>query len=113
KAIRGMSGQAGGRLSKSDRIMQLQSDFRDARLWFPKKMVRKLADGSNFEIMKYVIEREILPWAGEGSVAHDEFLDTLSRIHDPEVYITHAEREADEIDHDTDWRGKGSWEANY
>lgn len=112
KGIRGMSGAAGGRLSKSDRIMQLQSDFRDARIWLPRKMVRVLADGSKFDIIKYAIEREILPWAGEGSTQHDEFLDCLSRIHDPEVYLSHVERD-DEEDHDVGYHGRGSWEANY
>jgi hypothetical protein len=111
KAIRGMSGQAGGRLSKADRIMQLASDFKNARIWLPKKMTRKLSDGSNFEIIKYVIEREILPWAGEGSTVHDEFLDCLSRIHDPEVWISHVEREEEDVDHDS-YTPRGSWEAN-
>ncbi len=111
KGIRGVNG---GRLTKHDRIMQLQADFREARIWLPKRMERDCLDGSRIDIVKYAIEREILPYAGDGSVEHDEFLDTLSRIHDPEVFIEHAGPRDDEegmyYDHAAP---QGSWESRY
>lgn len=112
KAIKGMAG--GGRLKKHDRIMQLQSDFRDGRIWIPRHMRRKLLDGSEFDLVKYAVEREVLPYAGDGSIAHDEFLDTLSRIHDPDVNIVYATRDdEDEYDYSSSDDAGTSWEGRY
>lgn len=109
KGIRGMGG--GGRLKKHDRIMQLQTDFREARIWLPRKMERVLLDGTRFDLVKYAVEKEILPYAGDGSIAHDEWLDTLSRIHDQEISLEYATNdEDDEYNYDSAPSG-GSWES--
>lgn len=110
KAIKGIPG---GRLKKDDRIMQLLPDFRDGKIWLPKRMVRKLVDGSDFDIIGYFINREYLPWAGEGSVAHEDMLDCLARIHDPEIVIEYAERESEESYDEEGYRGGagGTWES--
>ena len=110
---KGIKGMDGGRLRKHDRLIQLIPDFRDGRIWLPKKMVRTLLDGTKFDIIRYAIEREILPYAGDGSVAHDEFLDTLSRIHDSQVFIEYTDRDdADADDVMDDYAGAGgSWEV--
>lgn len=106
------SGISGGRLRKEDRIWRLVPDFREARLWLPKKMVRTLADGSQFDIIRYFIEREYLPYAGEGSVAHDDMLDCLSRIHEGEIFFEHEERDAEEDDDGySHAHSGGSWES--
>jgi hypothetical protein len=106
-AIKGMDG---GRLKKHDRIMQLQPDFRDGRFWFPKKMERKLLDGSWFDIMSYFINREFLPYAGEGSIENDDMLDCLSRVHDPAVSMEFVEsnKSIESFDNEA---ANGSWEV--
>lgn len=105
---------SGGRLKKHDRIMQLVPDFRDGRIWLPKKMVRELLDGTKFDIINYFINREYLPYAGEGSIAHDDMLDCMSRIRDPEVFFEHRERQDDDYLSDEHWDGdSGSWESRW
>jgi len=105
---------SGGRLSKTDRIMQLVPDFQGARIWLPVSLVRTLADGSKIDIINYFINREYLPWAGEGSTEHDDVLDCMSRVRDPMVAFDHAER-PDDVDTGEDYgtTGEGSWEARY
>jgi hypothetical protein len=111
KAIKGMSG---GRLKKHDRIMQLVPDFRDARIWLPKRMIRDLQDGSQFDIINYFISREYLPYAGEGSVAHEDMLDCLSRIRDPEFYPEFVNRDDDNEEiYDNYADAGGSWESRF
>jgi hypothetical protein len=111
KAIKGMTG---GRLKKHDRLMQLIPDFRDGRIWLPKRMMRKCLDGSEIDIIGYFITKEYLPYAGEGSIAHEDMLDCLSRIRDPEFFPIFATRERDDDEFlDAGYTHGGSWEANF
>jgi hypothetical protein len=103
----------GGRLHKHDRIMQLVPDFRDGRIWIPKRMVRTLLDGSKMDLVSHFINREYLPYAGENSIAHDDMLDCLSRIRDPEVYFHHVERDDDDEEYAGTGSDGGSWESRY
>jgi len=111
KAIKGMDG---GRLKKYDRIIQLVSDFKGAKIWLPKRMERTLIDGTKFEIISYFVNREYLPYAGEGSVAHDDMLDCLSRIHEPELVVEWG-GQTEDVEEDYDHAGPtgGSWESAY
>jgi hypothetical protein len=104
---------SGGRLAKADRIMQLVPDFRDSRVWLPKRLIRKLSDGTDFDIISYFVNQEFLRYAGEGSVAHDDMLDCLSRIRDRDVYFEHTERENDDEDEEAGHEDRGSWESRY
>jgi hypothetical protein len=111
KAIKGLGG---GRLKKHDRIMQLVPDFRDGRVWLPKRLIRTLQDGSQLDIINYFISREYLPYAGEGSVAHEDMLDCLSRIRDPEFFPEFINRsDGDEEVYDNYADSSGSWESRY
>jgi hypothetical protein len=110
KGIRGMDG---GRLAKDERIMQLQPDFRDGLIWLPKRMVRRLLDGTDFDIIDYVVNREYLPYAGEGSIENDDFLDCLSRIHSPEVTMQYATTAKDREDNFDTGHAGGSWESSF
>lgn len=111
KAIKGMNG---GRLKKTERIMQLVPDFRDGRIWLPKRMLRPCLDGTQTDIIDYFLRREYLPWAGEGSIAHDDMLDCLSRIRDPEFFPDFVERNTDNEVYDNYAEPGGtSWEARY
>jgi hypothetical protein len=109
----GIKGMDGGRMKKEDRIMQLQPDFRDGLLWFPKRMIRRLEDGTDFDLVEYAINREILPFAGDGSLEHDDFLDCLSRVHSPEVIMEFAESGKDRAENYDTGNSSGSWESNY
>ncbi len=114
KAIKGL---VGGRLRKEERIIQLVSDFRDGRIWIPKRMMRTLIDGSRLDLVEHFITREYLPWAGENSVPHDDMLDSLARIHDPEVVIEHyaeaiVPQSEDFVESEPSFGG-GSWESRF
>lgn len=116
KTARGIDGQAvrGGRLSKHDRIMQLVPDFKGGRIYLPKTMVRTQADGTKFDIINYFITREYLPYAGEGSIEHDDMLDCMSRLRDPDFTPEFVERQSDDDDDFDHYEGGGtSWESRY
>ena len=90
---------------KDARIADLIQDFRESRIVFPgvediteegemgvrPRFMYKQRDGMRVDLMNYVVEQEYIPWAGKGSLPHDEFLDCLSRIKDPEFQMTYDE----------------------
>lgn len=80
----GRKGLNGGRMSKDQRIIMLINDFREGRIVLPDRLLYKQRDGIVVDLVDYLVKQEYLPWAGENSIAHDEGLDCLSRIHDPE-----------------------------
>lgn len=105
---------SGGRLKKHDRIMQLVPDFKNGRIWLPLKLEYQQIDGNKIDIISYFINREYLPYAGDESIAHDDCLDCLSRVRDPDVFFDHMERQDDEYDEDYgEGGGSGSWESRY
>lgn len=105
---------SGGRLKKHDRIMQLVPDFRDGRIWLPLKLEYKQIDGNQIDIVSYFVNREYLPYAGDESIAHDDCLDCLSRVRDPDVYFDHMERQDEEYDEEYgESGGSGSWESRF
>lgn len=111
---KGVAGLNGGRLKKGERIMQLAQDFEASRIWLPKRMVRRCADGSEIDIINYFITKEYLPWAGEDSVAHEDMLDCMSRLRDPDFMPMFVTR--DNSDEEFDYgpsQGGLSWEARY
>lgn len=115
-AIKGMSGARGGRLTKDDRILSLGADFRDGRIWLPIRLEKTLLDGTRFDIISYFVNKEYLPWAGTGSIAHDDMLDCLARIHEPELVFSHAERndfDDDDEEYGGNTGGAASWESRY
>jgi len=74
-------------LTKESRIRELRSDFAQARIWFPPSIMQKCADGSEIDVIATFRNEEFIPYRGEDSVRHDDGLDSLSRIHDPELRI--------------------------
>ena len=102
--------------SKEQRIRQLTNAFREGQIVLPaveededangKPRLRpyfiyKQKDGIRVNLMDYFIEQEYVPWSGKNSIAHDEGLDCLSRIYDPEFQMTYDEtpqtEEGDEV----------------
>lgn len=109
----GVKGMNGGRLAKDDRIYSwLAPAFRDGLIWLPKRMIKKLSDGSEFDVIDHLINREYLPYAGEGSIEHDDMLDCLSRVYDPNVSMLYAESGKERTSYDN-YPDSGSWESHY
>jgi hypothetical protein len=109
----GIKGMNGGRMKKDDRIYSwLAPDFRDGLIWLPKRMIKKLADGQEFDIIEYLINHEYLPYAGEGSIENDDMLDCLSRIHDPSVMLEFAQMNR-QVENYENYPSGGSWESDY
>lgn len=98
-------------LTKQDRIRQLIPEFRSGRIWFPEQLMQKCHNGETIDVIKTFIEEEYIPYRGEGSVRHEDGLDSLSRIHEPEVRFQHqAAINTIEVRPQRDQR-RGSWEA--
>jgi hypothetical protein len=122
-------GRGGARhmVSKDTRIAGLVPDFREGRIVLPgvttpqgplPRFMYKQVDGQVVDLMAYAIESEYVRWAGEKSLAHDEFLDTLSRIHDPEFQLQYAEDHVPDTDEEAEREetarrrelGEGQWD---
>lgn len=95
--------------SKESRIAELRSDFREALIWLPKTWAYRCVDGSLIDVIRLFIDEEYIPYRGAGSVPHDDGLDSLSRIHEPELRIEYVP-EPDANPRRMTER-KGGWEA--
>jgi hypothetical protein len=104
-------------LSKEDRIRGLIPTFRDAVIVVPEKLERTLLNGEKVDLMEYFRDQEYLIYAGEDTTNHDEGLDTLSRIHDPELLLRYPERPMGEDETiappNFNIDGPGSWESHW
>jgi hypothetical protein len=80
-------------LSKEQRIEELEGDFRSGLIGLPDPekvagVPRVRTDPEDVEsvsLVEYFVEKEYCEYAGEGSVAHDDLLDMMSRLHEPEL----------------------------
>jgi predicted phage terminase large subunit-like protein len=72
----------GGKLKKEDRIQRLIPLFEQSRIYIPDKLIRVNREGMQQDLTQVFIRDEYLafPFA-----AHDDMLDALSRIVDPEM----------------------------
>lgn len=71
--------EVGGQLSKYDRINRLLPYFSDSRIWLPFDIWRTIHTGETVDLVRVVIEEEIMPWPVP---VHDDLLDAMSRIED-------------------------------
>jgi hypothetical protein len=109
-------------LAKEDRIRELIIDHKDGTIVYPRALPRKLVNGEVIDLMEYFRDVEYNCYAGEGSTVHDEWLDCISRIHDPEMMLRYPEAASSPLD-DEDGKGKitlwpggkpaTSWESIY
>lgn len=75
----------GGKLSKFDRIQGLTPLFEQGRMYFPPTMMVALKETGEMVDMMHIFRREeyeAYPYAG-----HDDMLDALARITDPELGV--------------------------
>lgn len=115
-------------ISKENRIWETVADFRLGRIVLPAvladvkledgtviqkprpRFMYKQVDGREVDLMAYFVEEEYVKYNGDKSVAHDEGLDTISRIHDPEFQMTYLdEDEGGRDDEDERDSGRGQF----
>jgi hypothetical protein len=77
-------------LSKDQRIRELVNDFREGLLWFPDRLLYKCVNGEVIDVIQEVRDNEFIPYRGRRSIPHDDGLDSLSRIHEPELNIRYV-----------------------
>ena len=74
--------ELGGQLKKEDRIRRLIPIFEAGRMWFPQTLTYTQHDGHNTELVRDFIEDEMAPFpVGR----HDDMLDCLARIVEPDL----------------------------
>lgn len=73
--------------SKEVRIDSLIPFFREGKIVLPRKFERTRYDGTRVDYTDNFIKYEYAPYRGKKSVPHDDNLDMLSRIADPDVHI--------------------------
>ena len=74
----------GGTESKPDRIRKLIPIFEEHRMYFPKKMHKKIWDGTVIDMIDDFLDSEydMFPVA-----AHDDMLDCMARLYDKDVHL--------------------------
>ena len=84
--------------------------FKEGRIFLPKKFEVTLADGKKVDLTKRFIDEEYSRFKGEGSIAHEDDLDCMSRIRSQALNIQYyeppPEKETPQI-----YRGAGTWES--
>ena len=79
-----------GKLGKEDRIRRLVPLFEQGRILLPEHCMRRTIEGVNEDLTRIFIDEEYLPFPVG---AHDDMLDGLSRIVDPD-FPTRTPKEA-------------------
>lgn len=99
----------GGRTQKEDRIRKLIPLYEQKRVYMPEACFR-MSNGKNMDIMRVFIEQEFLSFPAG---VHDDMLDCLARILDPDMNTmwpeSSAPRERDA--YEVKSRRSGSWMA--
>ncbi len=85
--------EVGGTVEKDTRIRRLLPLFEQRRLWFPHTIHRTQWDGVTRNLVEQFIEDELLPFPGS---RHDDSLDGLSRLCEPELPIVWPRGDIDE-----------------
>lgn len=108
-------------MPKEDRIQGLVPDFREGILWLPQPdtipFPAMMTDqGEEISIIEYFIENEYLDYAGDNSVEHDDVLDAMSRLHDPELSLRFPLKEETDTSHELNkqrrFKPRLSWEVS-
>ena len=74
----------GGKISKVDRIRRLIPSFEQMRWWFPGSIVKTNYEGRQVDLVSTFIEEE---FAAFPVSIHDDMLDALARIDDPDFPV--------------------------
>jgi len=76
--------EVGGTIEKDTRIRRLLPIFEHHRMWLPNTIYRTCHDGVTRNLIEQFIEEELLPFPGG---RHDDSIDGLSRIAEPDMPI--------------------------
>jgi phage terminase large subunit-like protein len=75
----------GGKLAKDERIVRLVPRFARGGIWLPERLLKACRYSAKDEdLVKVFLDEEYRGWP---YVAHDDMLDALSRIEDPELGV--------------------------
>lgn len=99
-------------MSKNARIEAIKPWFREGKIWLPKVFPYKQFDGKVVDLTKRFLEEEYNLFKGEGSIAHEDDLDNMSRLLEPELNLNFFVPPNDDDD-DRDHAPATSWEARY
>lgn len=100
-------------LSKNERIKGIVPFFREARIYLPRKLMYKQEyNGKTIDLVDRFKKEEFTLFKGEGSIAHEDDLDAMSRLLEPELVINYFHQEESEEGEDYG-NDNGSWEARY
>lgn len=78
-------------LSKSERIKGIIPLFREGNIYLPRTCKRKIYDGTTVDLTKRFIDVEYKLYKGEGSIQHEDDLDCMGRLLEPELVISYFE----------------------
>lgn len=78
-------------LSKELRIKELVPLFFDHKIVLPRKFLYTNSEGKRVDLVQMFLDQEYDLYKGKGSTKHDDVLDTLSRIREPELVWRHWE----------------------
>lgn len=76
--------EVGGRVSKADRIKRMVPMFEQSRIWLPQALYVTNREGRSENLVEVFIEQEYLAFPVG---AHDDMLDALARIAEPEFAL--------------------------
>ncbi len=80
---------------RGERIDGIIPLFREGKIHLPKECFRKGSDGKTIDLTKRFIDEEFSLYKGKGSIAHEDDLDCMSRLREPELVLTYFE--ADDV----------------
>ena len=82
----------GGGLAKFDRIMRLVPLFEQGKIWFPDRCTVLTEDEGLVDMVQAFRDKEFMAWPFS---AHDDMLDALARITDPDLNVIWPKRSTD------------------
>lgn len=74
--------ELGGQMPKNDRIRRLVPLFEQRRVWFPLRLIKMRSDSTAYDLTSELYEEE---YSAFPVARHDDMLDCLSRIVEPEL----------------------------
>lgn len=100
-------------LSKNERIKGIIPFFRENRIFLPRKfMYQQRYSKKTLDLTERFVKNEYGLFKGEGSIAHEDDLDNMSRLLEPELVINYF-TQPDEDDEGKYRESECGWEGRY
>ncbi len=77
--------ELGGPKSKTSRIMRMEPDINNAKWFFPDTLMYVDQEGRSVDLTKAVLEEDMPTFP---RAKYDDMLDALSRVYEPELFLT-------------------------